>query len=228
MSWRGASLFALACQFTLGLFDDPFVDPGRAEEIVGRAEFTAAGLEVQAASLTLLKNGPLPLAEGARLYAEGVDPAVAAGYAKVVATPGEADVAVVRLAAPYEPRAGGFEAFFHAGSLAFPREEIERIGGLQRTVPTVVRVYLERPAVFPELAGGAAAVVGDFGASDRALLDVLFGRSRPGGRLPFELPRSMAAVEASRSDVPGDTADPLYPFGHGLSYRSATAGRTSP
>jgi beta-glucosidase len=28
----------------------------------------------------------------------------------------------------------------------------------------------------------------------------------------------MAAVVASRSDVPFDTADPLFRFGHGLSY----------
>ncbi|MGW9631547.1 hypothetical protein ACWGST_12665 [Agromyces sp. NPDC055520] len=29
---------------------------------------------------------------------------------------------------------------------------------------------------------------------------------------------SMAAIEASRPDVPFDTADPLFRFGHGLSY----------
>jgi beta-glucosidase len=28
----------------------------------------------------------------------------------------------------------------------------------------------------------------------------------------------MAAVEASRSDVPYDTEDPLFRFGHGLRY----------
>ncbi|MFD9948461.1 glycoside hydrolase family 3 protein [Nonomuraea sp. NPDC059023] len=205
-------------KFTLGLFDAPFADPDVAEEVVGRADFARAGFEAQTASLTLLKNGPLPLAEGVRLYVEGVDADLAAGYGKVVATPEEADVAVVRLAAPYEPRPGAFEAFFHSGSLAFPAAEIDRITRLQRTVPTVVDVYLERPAVFPEIAEGAAAVVADYGASDRALLEVLFGRAEPKGRLPYELPRSMAAVEASPSDVPGGTADPLHPFGHGLRY----------
>ncbi|MCX4870058.1 hypothetical protein OG298_02695 [Streptomyces sp. NBC_01005] len=42
------------------------------------------------------------------------------------------------------------------------------------------------------------------------------GRARAVGRLPYELPRSMAAVEASRSDVPHDTADPVSPFGADL------------
>ncbi|MFI6039504.1 hypothetical protein ACIBBD_36345 [Streptomyces sp. NPDC051315] len=57
-----------------------------------------------------------------------------------------------------------------------------------------------------------------FGAfsSGLALLDVAFGRARAEGRLPFEPPRSMAAVEASRPDVPNDTRDPVFPYGHGV------------
>ncbi|MFD8003716.1 glycoside hydrolase family 3 protein [Streptomyces mirabilis] len=83
-------------------------------------------------------------------------------------------------------------------------------------VPTLVCVSLERPAVLPEIAAKAAALVPDYGASDTALLDVAFGRARAQGRLPFELPHSMAAVEASRPDVPDDTEDPVFPYGHGL------------
>ncbi|WP_326636989.1 glycoside hydrolase family 3 C-terminal domain-containing protein [Streptosporangium sp. NBC_01755] len=205
-------------KFVLGLFDDPFADPDRAEEIVGRADFVQAGVEAQSASLTLLKNGPLPLVEGLRMYVEGVDAETAAGYGTIVATPEEADIALVRLAAPYEPRPGMFESFFHAGDLAFPEAEIARLRALQSKADTVVDVYLERPAVFPEIAEGAVAVLGDFGANDAVFLDVVFGRRSPLGRLPYELPRSMAAVEASRSDMPYDSEDPLYPFGHGLSY----------
>jgi beta-glucosidase len=46
---------------------------------------------------------------------------------------------------------------------------------------------------------------------------VLTGEATPQGHLPFEIPRSMDAVRASRSDVPFDTEDPLFRFGHGLS-----------
>lgn len=42
------------------------------------------------------------------------------------------------------------------------------------------------------------------------------GRARAQGRLPFSLPRSMATVEAARPDVPNDTEDPVFPYGHGL------------
>ncbi|MER6480276.1 hypothetical protein [Streptomyces filamentosus] len=40
--------------------------------------------------------------------------------------------------------------------------------------------------------------------------------TRPEGRLPFEPPRSMDAARASRPDGPDGTADPVFPYGHGL------------
>jgi beta-glucosidase len=85
-----------------------------------------------------------------------------------------------------------------------------------RTKPTVVSIYLDRPAAIPEIARGAAALLGTFGASDQALLDVVFGRFTPTGRLRFELPSSMEAVEKQREDVPYDSEDPLFEFGFGL------------
>ncbi|GAA4974147.1 glycoside hydrolase family 3 protein [Kineococcus glutinatus] len=221
-------------KFVLGLFDDPFVDEGAAGAVVGRADFRAAGEAAQRAAVTVLTNTPagprevpvLPLPRGARLYLEGVDPAAVGDRAVVVASPEEADVAVVRLEAPYEPRPGAFEAFFHAGSLEFPAAERERVVRLCRTVPTVVDVHLDRPAVLPEVAAAAAALVVTFGSSDAALLDVLLGDAAGRGRLPFDLPSSTAAVVASRTDVPFDTADPLFRCGHGLDL--APTGPTAP
>jgi beta-glucosidase len=83
-------------------------------------------------------------------------------------------------------------------------------------VPTIVVIYLDRPAVFQEINAAAVAVLGEFGASDEAVLDVIFGRAQPQGRLPFELPRSMDAVRQQKPDVPYDSPEPLYPFGFGL------------
>nr|WP_309668568.1 hypothetical protein [Microbacterium sp. SORGH_AS_0454] len=77
-------------------------------------------------------------------------------------------------------------------------------------------MFLDRPAILTDVAAAAAAVTGSFGSGDRAYLEVLFGRARAEGRLPFELPSSMAAVERSREDVPFDTEAPLFPYGHGL------------
>jgi beta-glucosidase len=50
--------------------------------------------------------------------------------------------------------------------------------------------------------------------SDGALFDVLTGKAKPQGKLPFELPSSMAEVQVQKSDVPYDTAHPLYKFGY--------------
>lgn len=205
-------------KFRLGLFDERrYVDVDRAGQIAGQQSFRERGLRAQQESVVVLTDhATLPLAEGISVYLEGVDPAVAGGYAKVVDDPAEADVAIVRRQAPYDHRPNGFEAYFHAGRLEYTEEEIAGLLELAATVPTIVDVLLDRPAVLTPLTAPAAALVGTFGAGDQALLDVLFGRCRASGTLPFELPSSMAAVEASREDVPNDTADPLFGYGHGL------------
>ena len=110
------------------------------------------------------------------------------------------------------------EAHFHAGDLDFPQAELARILELMRRVPTVVDIYLDRPAVIPEIAAASAALLAKFGAADAAVLDVIFGRVAPEGRLPFELPSSMDAVRRQHPDVPYDSEDPLFAFGHGLQY----------
>ena len=62
----------------------------------------------------------------------------------------------------------------------------------------------------------AKTLIGEFGVSDGALFDVLSGTVRPTGRLPFELPRSMEAVNAQLTDVPHDSKAPLYPIWYRL------------
>lgn len=208
-------------KFQMGLFDNPLVDVAHAARTVGRADFKQAGENAQRRALTVLKNAPeatptLPLGGDLRLYVEGIDEQAAAAYGQVVATPQEADAAILRLRTPYDKGAVGFEAYFHSGHLDFSEQEISRITAICAQVPTIIDIHLERPAIFPEINEAASAVTVNFGASNEALLDVLFGRSVAAGRLPFDLPSSMKAVEESRTDVPFDTASPLYRFGHGI------------
>ncbi|WP_426171903.1 glycoside hydrolase family 3 protein [Microbacterium sp. DWRC1-3] len=205
-------------KFELGLFENPYVDEDAADDIVGRAEFRAAGEDAQRASITVLSNdGALPFARGRKLYVEGIDAEVAASFGEVVETPGEADLAIIRLHAPFEERETMFENFFHAGSLAFSEQVVAHVREVADAVPTVVDVLADRPPILTPIVEAAAAVTVNWGASGAALLDVLSGAFPAQGALPFDLPRSMAAVEASRPDVPFDTADPLFRFGHGLS-----------
>ena len=212
----------LRVKFALGLFDDPFLDLDHARAVAGAADAVAAGHAAQQRSITVLTNGDagravLPLRTGLRVYAEGVDRAILADFAEVVDDAQDADIAILRVKAPSEVRQTFyFETFFHQGSLEFSPDEAAHIDALCRAVPTVVDVFLDRPAILTDVVAAAAAVTGSFGSGDRAYLEVLFGRARAEGRLPFELPSSMAAVERSREDVPFDTEAPLFPHGHGL------------
>jgi beta-glucosidase len=199
-------------KFRLGLFEDRYVDPDEAERICGSREFRAAGERTQRRSAVLITNrGLLPLSPESRVYADGI------GYDGSVERPEDADVAIVRRIAPFEPRTNGMlESLFHAGDLDFEQPELDALLDLARRVPTVLVLHLERPAVIPELLEACDAVVAVFGASDAAVLDILFGRARAEGRLPFELPSSMAAVREQLPDVPGDSRAPRFRFGHGL------------
>lgn len=211
-------------KFRLGLFENRFVDAEAADIIVGSPEARAEGLATQAAAHVLLKNAEgaahLPLIGQPKIYTDGFDPSEFAGWAHVVATPEEADIAVVRTAAPWEQRGvpGDVEYFFHAGSLEFHDEELERLRSIASKVPTIIDVYLDRPAILEPLLNIASVITVNFGASVEAFTKILFGEAEPKGRLPFDIPSSMEAVRKSRPDVPFDTLNPTYRFGDGLSF----------
>jgi beta-glucosidase len=212
-------------KFRLGLFDNPYVDPDVAEQITGNDAFRKAGEIAQRKSIVLLKNAEtpdgttLPLRGKPRIYVENLDPEVAREYGQVVDSVQDADLAILRLSAPYEPREGFLESMFHAGDLTFQAEEKARILNILAQVPTIVDIFLDRPAVIPEIAAQSAGLLANFGASDAALLDVIFGRFAPTGKLPLEMPSSMEAVRRQREDLPYDSVGPLFPFGHGLTYQ---------
>ena len=216
----------LALKFKLGLFDDPFVDADAAESLTGTTEHIEAGLEAQRRSVVLLKVGELPDGTAAlpirnrpKLYVENISSEVAGRYADVVASPSEADVAVLRLQTPYQPKGRGFLArMFHHGDLDFKGKEKQRILEILDATPTIVDIHLERAAVIPEIAEASAGLIATFGITDEVLMEAVFGVFNPTGKLPLELPSSMEAVRAQKEDVPYDSKDPLFEFGHGLSY----------
>ncbi|PVH98822.1 glycoside hydrolase family 3 protein [Periconia macrospinosa] len=223
-------------KFMLGLFENPFVDVEAAERIVGNTYFRRLGNEAQQKSITLLsnKNNILPLKNpsATKFYVENLNATVLSTFVHhnitIVSNPAEADLAILRLKTNWEPRPGGFEANYHDGSLAYNATEQARQRAIYTAVPTIVDIYLERPAIIPEIIEHAAAVVGNYGASTENLLSVLFGRSANGvdkveplGKLPFDLPSSMEAVEKSREDVPFDTENPVFRFGYGLRYEES-------
>jgi beta-glucosidase len=94
--------------------------------------------------------------------------------------------------------------------------------------PTVAVLIHGRPLAIPRLAEKVPAIldawyVGQEGGT--AVGEVLFGDVTPGGKLPVTLPRSVGQLPVYYNRKPtsyrgyiDSTREPLFPFGHGLSY----------
>ncbi len=127
---------------------------------------------------------------------------------------------MTRIRTPFDPRSDFFlERFFHQGRLYYNEEEKKEILDLITQKPSVVVVNLERPAILTEIENACGAMLAEFGVSDDVLVELLFGKVNPTGKMPFELPSSWEAVQKQLEDVPYDSENPLFPFGHGLTYK---------
>lgn len=207
---------------------------------MGNSYFRRIGEETQRRAYTLLTNQndvlPLkPTSPGVRFYTEGINSTfLQARGLTLVNSPSEADYALLRLSSPNtrRPGTGGFSSRMDWGPLEFNATEQARQKAIYDAVPTIVDIRLIRPAAIPEIVESAAAVLGSYGSSTNAFLDIVFGVAEPEGKLPFDLPRSTAAVEDAMEDVPFDSRNPVFKFGHGLRYKSrcetsAQGGRCS-
>ena len=220
----------LNLKFRLGLFDNPYVDIDRVDEQLATDFAVQLGYESQLRSQVLLTNqfisgSPfLPLQSGGlKLYVKGYDEAVAAAFGEVVDDPADADVIIMNVDAPFDPEYGSIAGIqlFREGRLYYTQEELEPILALMEKKPAVFTTYLDRPAILTEIAEKAGAVLVNFGATDEAIFDIIFGNFNPEGRLPFDMPSSWESVLNQREDVPFDLENPLFRFGHGLSYDEA-------
>ncbi|MDB5779407.1 MAG: xylan 1,4-beta-xylosidase [Polaromonas sp.] len=289
----------LAEQFRLGLFENPYIDAGKATATIGSEANRAKGLDIQKKSIVLLQNQDLaagktlPLQAGAKVYTMGMGKADVEKYGYSVtdgnydATKGQArpsaagaDYAVIRVlvkdnAVPYsskDPATGAnplqlnpltgqtwgaqdpcvlFPAVnptcsdngltfggalpWEAGDLTFTGMATARsrvmtpsladIQAIMKEVgdpkKVVLNIYFRAPYVLDDASGlkNAGAIVAGFGVSDVALLEVLSGKFKPQGKMPFALANNSKAIADNQPDVPGyPEKDTLYKFGFGLTY----------
>ena len=238
----------LRTTFQLGLFENPYVDPEKAKEVVGNDRFMAAGQMAQVKSIVLLKNSGnvLPVLARKKIYVQNVDKTLAAKYGTVVEDPKDAEVALIRITTPaiVYPFGGGFG--FGGGGGRGPRgggapgpltvptvlgntlaytgsanqSQLDAVLKLASSgVPTIVCVDMDRPTILTEFIDQVAGVFAAFGAGDSALLDLVFGKHSPSGKLPYDLPSDMPSVAAQAADAAHDLEDPLFKFGFGITYQ---------
>jgi beta-glucosidase len=225
-------------KFELGLFEKPYVDEAQAVKIVGNAQFQQQGDDAQRRAQILLQNNNalLPLAlSGKKVFLHNVNATVAARYGlEVVATPEEAEIAILRVDTPHQNDPHyPFGVSVNFGQLGFEDADtvvldqkagtysgsedyrlIKQVKALN--LPTVISVYLDRPAILTNIVDKTDVLLANFGASDEAVLDVITGKSKAQGKLPFELPSSWQAVLDQKEDVAHDSVDPLFPIGAGI------------
>jgi beta-glucosidase len=109
------------------------------------------------------------------------------------------------------------------------RIDIDMVNAAAASGKPVTTILLNgRPLILNEINDISAAIVEAWFAGEAggdAILDVVFGDYNPSGKLPMSFPKSMGQLpiyysrkpSASRTSIDGST-DPLYAFGHGLSY----------
>jgi len=100
--------------------------------------------------------------------------------------------------------------------------------------PVAVVLINGQPLSIPEVAAQANALLeawypGQEGGT--ALADILFGDANPGGKLPVTIARSVGQLPMFYNQKPSahrgyhfDSAEPLFPFGYGLSYTTFDIG----
>jgi len=218
----------LKLKFDLGLFDNPYVSEEQAAKIIGDPVTQAEADKAQRAAQVLLENkgNLLPLAPSRKVWLSGVSADVArAGGMTVVDSLDKADVALVRVATPFEVLHPHhfFGSRQHEGRLDFRADDAatKTVAMAAAKVPTIVAVDLDRPAVLTLLKDTAlrdksGALYGLFGASDAVLVDLVTGKAKSRGHLPFELPSSARAVEQQHPGRSDDSVAPLYKRGDGI------------
>lgn len=252
----------LQWHFKLGLFENPYVDPEAAVNIVRSDKNQELGYLAQLESIVLLTNdGVLPAKENIKIFVEGIDREVAAEYASVVDDPNQADLILVRTSTQAERGFGGAPApqagntgnrpgttVGQAGNrpaaagqqrnaqqmtanmnpfaarevdITFPSVKWDAIKALAETGKPVVVAFNPSGSgcvLPPDLKQVVKGTIMTFDVLDNALLDVVFGKFNPIGKLPFEIPLSMDDVRNQLEDVPFDAPNKAFEFGYGLSY----------
>ena len=239
--------YLLTEMMKLGLFENPYVNPKRALEVVNNPASQEKADLAHRKSIVLLRNDQnlLPLNDekikDIKLYVESFP-----------AGDQNADTIAFRKTIqkdhPDIPLTDRLEEATHALVWIKPKQDLlsrpshisigpetrihnkNRILEIQKTVPTITVINFSSPWLIQEIEPNATAVIGTFGVKTESLIDVIRGEFNPTGKLPLTIPASPEAVANEKGDVPGFDEAPSYVYqaksgdkygyGFGLSYNT--------
>jgi len=229
-------------KFRLGLFENPYVDEDAAERIAGSAPFKEKADLALRKSIVLLKNSSnaLPLKPKTKVYFESHQKKYGESNSSAgevypttenqndlvfVKTPEEADVILLWI------RPTGMPLFNSNGSplsvsLSKNSVDVKYINQLTVRKPTIMVVNYTNPWVIDEIynskmQNNIVGVLATFGTTADALLDIVTGKFKPSGKMPFSTPVSEEAVKNQKEDVPGyleGEGYALFKYDEGLTY----------
>ena len=216
-------------KFELGIFENTYVNESLIDSIVNTEDYKKKGFEAQLKSIVLLNNKEesLPLQNNIKVYVDGMSNESVSEYAQIVSSPEEADYTLYFINTVFNGnQESGIDRMmdnmlsqmFPNPDLNYDKNIMEKISNYSNKSKLITITDLNRPAILTEVNNLSLGLVGTFGVSDKAILEVLFGNYNPSGKLPFEIPSSMKEVNEQKEDLPDDTKNPIFGYGHGLSY----------
>ena len=228
-------------KFELGLFENPYVDEKKAAAFVGNPALQAKAELAMRKSIVLLRNEnkALPIKQKTKVYFETYFQKRGAPSAnnvfqplknnhdiEFVKTPEEADMILVWITP-------GSKSLFESNgtpiylSLSKNAVDINYINALAAKKPTILAVNYTNPWVIDEIYNEQtkkhfAGVLATFGTTTDALLDIITGKFKPSGKMPFTTPISEDQAQQQLSDVPGYLKGKQYGlfwYDEGLQYK---------
>lgn len=215
-------------KFQLGLFENPYVEVAAASKIIGNESFKGKANEALRKSIVLLRNNEsiLPVKAKTKVYFETYmqnrDSSPSNVYSpgninwavEFVKTPEEADVVLLWLI-PKGPSL--FQSKGGPLHVDLSNNGID-IGYVKKlsSKPTILVINYTNPWAINEIytqgASNIKAVMATFGTTPEAILEIVSGKFKPSGKMPFSTPVTDEAAQKQKSDVPGYLEGPGYEF----------------
>jgi beta-glucosidase len=228
-------------KFELGLFENPYVDENKAVAFVGNPALQAKADIAMRKSIVLLRNenNQLPIKQKTKVYFESYFQKRGAATASNVFQPLKNNHEIIFVKTPEEADmillwiTPGSKSLFESNgspiylSLSKNAVDINYINALVAKKPTILAVNYTNPWVIDEIYNEKtkqhfAGVLATFGTTNDALLDIITGKFKPSGKMPFTTPISEDQAQQQLSDVPGYLKGKqygLFGYDEGLQYK---------